>query len=42
MEKNIVSLLSFSQHVMRSPNAPGIHEALYGAWWGEAPDGVQK
>ena len=40
--KNKVSKSSLSQHVMCFPNAAEIRGALYGAWWCEPPDGVQK
>ena len=40
--KNNVSKSSLSQHVVCFINAGGIHGALYGAWWCEPSDGVQK
>ena len=40
--KNNVSKSSLSQHVMHFPIAAGIHGAVYGVWWCEPPDGVQK
>ena len=40
--KNIVNLSSRIQHVMRFTNAAESHCSLYGAWWCEPPDEVQK
>ena len=39
--KNNVNKSFLSQHPMGIPNIAGVHGALYGAWWGDLPSGVQ-